>query len=73
MRRYPLYIWQFAITRENLPNVNTAIGGAPCFKTQASQFNFEKKQDKFFSSQHGINLIQHKKYTLRNITLKIVK
>jgi hypothetical protein len=28
-------------SKENPPNVNTAVGGAPCFKTQASQFNFE--------------------------------
>jgi hypothetical protein len=38
-----MYIWRFTKSRENLPNVNLAVGGAPCFKMQASLFNFKKR------------------------------
>jgi hypothetical protein len=31
-----MYIWQFTKSRENLPNVTLAIGGAPCLNIQAS-------------------------------------
>jgi hypothetical protein len=35
-----VYLMVDKIMREPT-HVNTAVGGAPCFKTQASQFNFE--------------------------------